>query len=77
MVFARFVPEITAIERLLKKRGTKYAVIHGGITDRASQVERFQTDPECKVFIGQLQTTGMGLTLTAANVAVFYSLDFS
>jgi len=77
VVFARFVPEINAIERLLKKRKTEYAVIHGGITDRAEQVERFQTDPECKVFVGQLQTTGMGLTLTAANVAVFYSLDFS
>lgn len=46
-------------------------------TDRAEQVKAFQEDPEIKVFIGQLQTTGMGLTLTAANVAVFYSLDFS
>ena len=77
VVFARFIPEINAIEKLLKKRGTGYAVIHGGITDRAEQVERFQTDPECKVFVGQLQTVGMGLTLTAASVAVFYSLDFS
>jgi SNF2 family DNA or RNA helicase len=77
VVFARFIPEIQAIEQLLKKRNTKYAVIHGGITDRSSQVDTFQTDPECKVFVGQLQTTGMGLTLTAASVAVFYSLDFS
>lgn len=77
VVFVRFVPEIEAIEKLLKKRGTEYAIIHGGITDRAEQVARFQTDPDCKVFVGQLQTTGMGLTLTAANVAVFYSLDFS
>ena len=29
VVFARFVPEINAIERLLKKRKTEYAVIHG------------------------------------------------
>ena len=40
-------------------------------------MQKFQTDPEVKVFVGQLQTTGMGLTLTAASVAVFYSLDFS
>ena len=52
-------------------------MIHGGVTDRAEQVAKFQTDPEVKVFVGQLQTTGMGLTLTAASVAVFYSLDFS
>ena len=29
------------------------------------------------MFIGQLATTGMGLTLTAGTVAVYYSLDFS
>lgn len=77
VVFARFIPEIEAIERLLKVKKVDYAVIHGGITNRAEQVERFQTDPDCKVFIGQLQTTGMGLTLTAASVAVYYSLDYS
>ncbi|MCL2797172.1 MAG: DEAD/DEAH box helicase [Firmicutes bacterium] len=77
VVFARFIPEIEAIEKLLKAKKTGYAIIHGAITDRAEQVDRFQTDPDCKVFVGQLQTTGMGLTLTAASVAVYYSLDYS
>lgn len=77
VVFARFVPEIEAIEALLKKKGIGYSLIYGATKDRAEQVQQFQTDPEVKVFIGQLQTTGMGLTLTAASVAVFYSLDFS
>ncbi len=77
VVFARFVPEIEAIEKMLKKKKIGYSVIYGAITDRAEQVAKFQNDPEVKVFIGQLQTTGMGLTLTASSVAVFYSLDFS
>lgn len=77
VVFARFVPEIEAIERLLKKKDIGYALIYGATTDRADQVKKFQEDEDCRVFIGQLQTTGMGLTLTAASVAVFYSLDFS
>lgn len=77
VVFARFVPEIEAIAAMLKKKKIGYALIYGATTDRADQVKKFQEDPEIKVFIGQLQTTGMGLTLTAANVAVFYSLDFS
>jgi len=77
VVFARFVPEIEAIEHLLKKKGIDYSLIYGATKDRAEQVQKFQTDPNVKVFIGQLQTTGMGLTLTAASVAVFYSLDFS
>ncbi len=77
VVFARFVPEIEAIAAMLKKKKIGYALIYGATTDRADQVKKFQEDPDIKVFIGQLQTTGMGLTLTAANVAVFYSLDFS
>jgi SNF2 family DNA or RNA helicase len=77
VVFARFVPEIDAIERMLKAKKIGYALIKGDVKDRAEQVKKFQTEPDCKVFVGQLQTTGMGLTLTAASVAVFYSLDFS
>lgn len=77
VVFARFVPEIDAISTMLRKKGIGYSLIKGDVTDRAEQVEAFQTDPETRVFIGQLQTTGMGLTLTAASVCVYYSLDFS
>ena len=77
VVFARFVPEIDAISRVLTKKGIGHAVIKGDVTDRAEQVEAFQKNPEIKVFIGQLATTGMGLTLTAGTVAVYYSLDFS
>lgn len=77
VVFSRFVPEIEAIERMLKKKNIGYSLIKGDVKDRAEQVSQFQTDPNIRVFVGQLQTTGMGLTLTAASVAVYYSLDFS
>ena len=77
IVFARFVPEIDAIARMLRKKNIGYALIKGDVKDRAEQVESFQTDPDVKVFVGQLQTTGMGLTLTAGGVCVYYSLDFS
>lgn len=77
VVFARFVPEINAISKLLTKKKIGHAIIKGDVKDRAEQVEAFQTDENTKVFIGQLATTGMGLTLTAGTVAVYYSLDFS
>lgn len=77
VVFARFIPEIDEIEKLLKKKGIGYALIKGDVKDRAEEVRKFQEEPNVKVFVGQLQTTGMGLTLTAASVAVYYSLDFS
>lgn len=79
VIFARFVPEITAIGKLLDKLKIGHAAIWGDIPidERGPLVQRFQTDPECKVFVAQIQTAGLGITLTAANTAVYYSLDFN
>lgn len=77
VIFARFVPEIEAICKLLEGKGIKHSVISGEVRNRTEQVQQFQEDPEVKVFVGQIQTTGLGLTLTAASTAVFYSLDFN
>lgn len=47
------------------------AVIHGGTTDRGAPVRRFQEDPNCRVFIGQIVAAGTGITLTAASDLLF------
>lgn len=77
VVITRFLSEIYAIERLLQKKGLRYAMIHGGVTDRPAQIKAFQNDPDVRVFIGQIATAGLGITLTAASTMVFYSLDYS
>ncbi|MEA4929274.1 MAG: DEAD/DEAH box helicase [Candidatus Limiplasma sp.] len=77
VIIARFIPEIHAIEQMLTRKGIRYSIIHGGVTDRAAQVTAFQTDPTVQVFIGQIATAGLGITLTAASTMVFYSLDYS
>ena len=77
VIMGRFVAELDAIEEMLKKKKIGYAVVRGGIADRSDQVSRFQNSPDCRVFVGQLQAAGMGITLTAASTMVFYSLDYS
>jgi len=51
---------------------------HGEVSNdaRADAVERFQNDPKIRYFVGQPQSGGIGLTLTAADYAVYYSNSF-
>lgn len=77
VVIARFVPEIHAIGKMLEKKKIRYAQISGEIRDRDEQIAAFQDDPDVPVFIGQIATAGLGITLTAASLMVFYSLDYS
>ena len=77
VVMARFTAELDDIENLLRKKNIGYAVVRGGVKDRAEEVRRFQQDDDCRVFVGQIQAAGMGLTLTAASTMVFYSLDYN
>jgi SNF2 family DNA or RNA helicase len=77
VIIARFVAELEAICRLLEKRCVNYSLIKGGVKDRDEQVAQFQNDPDVPVFVGQIATAGLGITLTAASTMVFYSLDYS
>lgn len=79
VVFARFIPEIEAIVKMLEKKKVAHGLIYGAtpMDARGEMVESFQTDPAVKVFVAQVQTAGLGITLHAADTAIFYSLDYS
>lgn len=79
VVFARFKAEIELIEKMLQKKKVGYVSIRGDVPmkERGPNVEAFQNDPEIKVFVGQIQAASAGITLHAANVMVFYSMDFN
>jgi len=47
------------------------------INERGEEVRKFQEDEACKVFVAQIQTGGLGITLHAASIAILYSLDFN
>jgi len=79
VIFVRFVNDILRIKEELLKRKVRHAILSGSVpgNKRDGLVQQFQTNPEIKVFIAQTQSGSLGIDLTAADVAIFYSLDYN
>ena len=79
VIFARFRPELDAIRALLKQKGIRCGYIAGDVPqkDRGGIVRDFQENPETTAFVAQTATAGLGITLTAASVTVFYSVGYN
>jgi len=82
IIWSRFRYDIISITEMLNKKfGQGCAVSYFGDTsddDRAAAVVNFQ-DPNhpLKFFVGNPATAGYGLTLTEANLVVYYANDFN
>ena len=77
VLFCRFRREIAIIEDALRQHGIQHVSVHGDVTDRIERVKKFNTDKDTRVFIGQLQTAGIGINLTSASYCVFMSNSYS
>ncbi len=78
IVWARFREELEAISAALGDAGITHVQYHGGIgrDDREAAVDGFQNG-DVRVFVGQPQSGGIGLTLTAAETVFYFSNDFN
>ena len=81
IIWARFRSELGAISKRIREVFGNESVVeyHGGVDNehRSSHVQRFQTDPVCRFFVGHVQAGGKGLTLHAATTVIYYSNNFS
>jgi len=81
IIWANYRRDIENIRKALAKEYgmTSVATYYGGteVEERQNIVDRFQ-DPEedLRFFVGNPRTGGYGLTLTAANLVVYYSNSF-
>ena len=67
IVFSQFTSLLAIVRGMLDRDGITYEYLDGKTRNRQEKVERFQNDPECKLFLISLKAGGVGLNLTAAE----------
>jgi SWI/SNF-related matrix-associated actin-dependent regulator 1 of chromatin subfamily A len=75
IVFTSFNDELN----MLSEHFGKLAVCHNGsmtTKEKQASVDSFQNNPKVKVFIGNIKSAGVAITLTEATVVVFNSFDW-
>lgn len=84
VIFSRFTAELDAIKErvdqvLAQERGLSQVMVRGDVPtqQRGDIVKRFQEDPACRVFVGQIDACAEGITLTAASTILYYSLNWN
>ncbi len=67
LVFSQFVKHLEIVKEYLKNQKIAFAYLDGSSNDRKEQVEKFNKDPELKVFLISIKAGGLGLNLTEAD----------
>lgn len=79
VVFCVHTEPLLYVERYLKKYGYGVVKAYGDMNDRdrQSSVERFMTDPDVHVFVGNIRVAGVGLTLVESHEIDMLESDWS
>ncbi len=67
LVFSQFTSMLEILRARLREDNIGYEYLDGRTRDRSACVDRFQNDPEAKLFLISLKAGGLGLNLTAAE----------
>lgn len=77
IIWCVYAPEIDSILASLEKQGVGHIRLDGTTSQKSGKLlHRFETDPTCRVLVGQIGT-GVGFTANAAAYTIYYSLDWS
>lgn len=67
LIFSQFVKMLDILKKEIVSQNLPFAYIDGSVKDRMAEVDKFQTDPDCRIFLISLKAGGTGLNLTAAE----------
>ena len=76
IIFTCFTEELLELQ---KHFGKKCVTHHGSMNnvDKQKSVDEFQNNNKIKIFIGNINSAGVGLTLTSGSVTIFNSFQWS
>ena len=76
LVFAHHHDVIERLREAVADQGVSGFTGSSSLKDRDRAAEKFQNDPNCQFFIGNIEAAGQGITLTAARHVVFAEPDW-
>lgn len=72
VVFTQYLGMMDIIEEHLTENNIGFAAIRGSTKERGKELQKFENDPNCTVFVGSLKAVGLGVDLTSASVVIHY-----
>lgn len=72
VIYSQFAAMVAIIAAHLNQRGIEHVVLTGASRHRGRLIERFNTLPDCRVFVGSLKAGGTGIDLVAGSVVIHY-----
>lgn len=77
LVFNEFILSGNFIEERFKKHKIKYSRLYGGTKDKKGALRKFLDNKDCRVFLIQSASGGVGLNLQVAKYGIFYESPVS
>jgi SNF2 family DNA or RNA helicase len=72
LVYSQFTGMLHILAKKLREMHWEFAYLDGQTVEREKEVEKFQKDPNIRIFLVSLKAGGVGLNLTAADTVILY-----
>jgi len=72
VVYSQYLGMIDIMAEFLRSEGIGHVTLTGATRQRGKLIERFNEDPDCRVYVGSLRAGGTGIDLIAASMVIHY-----
>ncbi|MBW1674335.1 MAG: DEAD/DEAH box helicase, partial [Deltaproteobacteria bacterium] len=72
VIYSQYLEMIRIIEKFLQGLGVGYVTLTGASRKRGEIIKRFNSDPDCRIYVGSLKAGGIGIDLVAASIIIHY-----